>query len=98
MVREAGPRIGLSGAEILAVNEFGSRIVSVTDDNGSFQMSGLSPGQWEAKISARGHVSDTTSFVIEPNKVLSLAVYLVRDEVRTGVKVSEELGEHFPRT
>mgnify|MGYP001187991024 CR=1 FL=1 len=91
LVREAGPRIALSGAEILAVNEFGSRIVSITDESGAFRMAGLSPGKWEVRISARGHVSETTSFVVEPNKVSSISIYLVRDEVRTGVKVSEEL-------
>jgi len=91
IVREAGPRIPLGGAEILVVNEFGSRLRSVTDDDGRFQLAGLTPGDWEARITARGHVAEVVSFTVVADSIASLSAFLIRDEVRTGVTVSEEL-------
>ena len=91
VVLEAGPRIPLSNAEVIAINEFGVRIESVTDKSGVFRLADLPSGQWEARISARGHVAEVVRFTVVPGSVTSLSTYLVRDEIRTGVTAQEEL-------
>ena len=91
IVREAGPRIPLKNAEILAVNEAGEQIVSSTNEDGVFRLAGLTAGQWEARISAPGHVPDVIEFSVETEQVTSVRAYLIKDEVRTGVSASEEI-------
>ena len=90
-VREAGPRIPLKQASVVAVDSDGLRVVAETDDDGRFQMAGLSTGDWVASVSAAGHVTDTFEFRVEEGKVASVVAYLIRDEVRTGQAADEEL-------
>ena len=90
-VREAGPRVPLKQASVVAVSSGGSRVVAETDDDGRFRMAGLAPGDWVARVSAAGHVTDTFEFKVEEGKVASVAAYLIRDEVRTGQMADEEL-------
>jgi len=90
-IREAGPRIPLKQANVVAVNPDGVRVIAQTDDDGRFRMAGLSPGPWIASVTAAGHVTDTVEFEVEDGKVSSISVYLVRDEVRTGQTADLEL-------
>jgi TonB family protein len=90
-VREAGPRVPLSNAEILVVSTSGERIVTRTDEQGRYQLAGLTPGEWSIAVSASGHVTDTLSVDIKDGKASTVDSYLIRDEVRTGTRVDEEL-------
>ena len=91
LVREAGPRIPLKQARVTAVNSAGLRVIAETDDEGRFRMAGLEPGAWVASVAAAGHVTDTFEFAVEEGKVASISAFLVRDEVRTGQTVDDEL-------
>jgi len=90
-VREAGPRIPLRGASVMALSAEGERVLTETDDAGGFKMAGLDPGPWTARVSAPGHVTDTFEFTVEPGQVASVTAFLVRDEVRTGQVADQEI-------
>lgn len=90
-VREAGPRRLIGNAEILALGPNGERILATTDSNGTFRVSGLESGQWNVRVSAPGHVGEALTVDVEDNAISSIDAYLVRDEVRTGTAINEEL-------
>lgn len=90
-VREAGPRVPLKQASVVAVSSAGARVIAETDDQGRFKMAGLSPGAWVASVAAAGHVTETFKFTVEEGKVATISAYLIRDEVRTGQMADEEL-------
>ena len=90
-VREAGPRRLIGNAEILALGPNGERVLANTDANGTFRVSGLEAGQWKVRVSAPGHVGEALTVDVEDNAISSIDAYLVRDEVRTGTAINEEL-------
>jgi hypothetical protein len=90
-VREAGPRTVLKGAEVVATGPDNERILSSTDDNGTFQLADLPSGTWRLVISAAGHVDEVFEVQVVDKKVSALAAYLIRDELRAGTKAEEEI-------
>jgi TonB family protein len=90
-VREAGPRTVIKGAEVLAVGPSNERILSSTDENGAFQLADLPPGTWRLVVSASGHVDEVFEIQVVDKKVSTLVAYLIRDELRAGTRVDEEI-------
>ena len=90
-VREAGPRRILANASIVAVGPDDQRILATTDADGRFRFSGLEDGTWTIGVSAPGHVAEAFSVAMQRGTVRRVDAYLVRDEVRTGQAVDEEL-------
>ena len=86
---EAGYRDPLVGAQILATNAEGQQVVVSTDENGEFELAGLSEGTWVVDAYKGGLISVQSTVEVSADSIQELNFRLVRDQAQTAMEEAD---------